>query len=299
MESSASFNVAGPGSAVRPNSPPPVRAMPTPPSRLPRLLTVPEGAVRRSQDVPSPLRPNVARTATQHALASRGPRGTRRPRRRSGSACPRSSQHEAGPTRGPASLCEVAFFPLLLHICICADPVGGESRVVINMRRSTKRRATQPSARERSSVRAPGGCPAAARPTLRCRGRHHPMGRKQKLKTGGAAKSQLPSGSGAHPRTTTTTTTTTTGISSGGGRDDGSAGGRGSPVEAAAAAPAASDGSGGGGGADMLFYLRTKYTLLDKPEWWWLMDESVAEIDRRLAADNYVVSSPSSPLALR
>ena len=42
-------------------------------------------------------------------------------------------------------------------------------------------------------------------------------------------------------------------------------------------------------GVDVLFYLRTKYTLYDKAEWWWLMDDSMAEIDRRLAEDNYVV----------
>jgi hypothetical protein len=40
---------------------------------------------------------------------------------------------------------------------------------------------------------------------------------------------------------------------------------------------------------DLLFYLRTKYALLGKAEWWWLMDESLAEIDRRLATENYVV----------
>jgi hypoxia-inducible factor (prolyl hydroxylase) len=55
-----------------------------------------------------------------------------------------------------------------------------------------------------------------------------------------------------------------------------------------AAAPS-SDDSGDGGGADALFFLRTKYTLLGKAEWWWLMDESLAEIDKRLASENYVV----------
>ena len=58
---------------------------------------------------------------------------------------------------------------------------------------------------------------------------------------------------------------------------------------AADAAAPAPDGDDGGGGADLLFYLRTKYTLLGKAEWWWLMDESLAEIDRRLANENYVV----------
>ena len=53
-------------------------------------------------------------------------------------------------------------------------------------------------------------------------------------------------------------------------------------------------GSGSGdakddGDADALFYLRTKYSLLGKSEWWWLMDESLAEIHRRLETENFVV----------
>ena len=43
------------------------------------------------------------------------------------------------------------------------------------------------------------------------------------------------------------------------------------------------------GDADALFYLRTKYSLLGKSEWWWLMDESLAEIHRRLETENFVV----------
>ena len=43
------------------------------------------------------------------------------------------------------------------------------------------------------------------------------------------------------------------------------------------------------GDADVLFYLRTKYSLLGKSEWWWLMDESLAEIHRRLETENFVV----------
>ena len=42
-------------------------------------------------------------------------------------------------------------------------------------------------------------------------------------------------------------------------------------------------------GADVLFYLRTKYALLGKSEWWWLMDDSLAEIDERLNDENFVV----------
>ena len=56
------------------------------------------------------------------------------------------------------------------------------------------------------------------------------------------------------------------------------------------AGPSALDnGDEGNAGVDLLFYLRTKYTLLGKAEWWWLMDESLAEINRRLATENFVV----------
>ena len=53
-------------------------------------------------------------------------------------------------------------------------------------------------------------------------------------------------------------------------------------------------GSGSGvakddGDADALFYLRTKYSLLGESEWWWLMDESLAEIHRRLETESLVV----------
>ena len=47
--------------------------------------------------------------------------------------------------------------------------------------------------------------------------------------------------------------------------------------------------AGDGDDADLLFYLRTKYTLLGKAEWWWLMDESLAEISRRLETEHFVV----------
>ena len=50
-----------------------------------------------------------------------------------------------------------------------------------------------------------------------------------------------------------------------------------------------SGGEKGDGDADALFYLRTKYSLLGKSEWWWLMDESLAEIHRRLETENFVV----------
>lgn len=54
--------------------------------------------------------------------------------------------------------------------------------------------------------------------------------------------------------------------------------------------PGGADGrAGDGDDADLLFYLRTKYTLLDKAEWWWLMDESLAEISRRLETEHFVV----------
>ena len=43
------------------------------------------------------------------------------------------------------------------------------------------------------------------------------------------------------------------------------------------------------GETDTLFYLRTKYSLLGKAEWWWLMDESLGEIHRRLETENFVV----------
>ena len=54
--------------------------------------------------------------------------------------------------------------------------------------------------------------------------------------------------------------------------------------------PGGADGrAGDGDDADLLFYLRTKYTLLGKAEWWWLMDESLAEISRRLETEHFVV----------
>ena len=42
-------------------------------------------------------------------------------------------------------------------------------------------------------------------------------------------------------------------------------------------------------GGDKLFFLRTKYSLLDKAEWWWLMDDSLAEINSRLETEHFVV----------
>ena len=54
--------------------------------------------------------------------------------------------------------------------------------------------------------------------------------------------------------------------------------------------PGGADGrAGDGDDADLLFYFRTKYTLLGKAEWWWLMDESLAEISRRLETEHFVV----------
>ena len=40
---------------------------------------------------------------------------------------------------------------------------------------------------------------------------------------------------------------------------------------------------------DKLFFLRTKYSLLGKAEWWWLMDDSLAEINARLESEHFVV----------
>ena len=44
-----------------------------------------------------------------------------------------------------------------------------------------------------------------------------------------------------------------------------------------------------GDGADALFFLRAKYALLGKSEWWWLQDDAVEEIHRRLERDHVVV----------
>ena len=41
--------------------------------------------------------------------------------------------------------------------------------------------------------------------------------------------------------------------------------------------------------ADALFFLRAKYALLGKSEWWWLQDDAVEEIHRRLERDHVVV----------
>ena len=43
------------------------------------------------------------------------------------------------------------------------------------------------------------------------------------------------------------------------------------------------------GVGDKLFFLRTKYSLLGKAEWWWLMDDSLAEINARLESEHFVV----------
>ena len=38
-----------------------------------------------------------------------------------------------------------------------------------------------------------------------------------------------------------------------------------------------------------LALLRMQYTLLGKAEWWWIMDDTIAAISKRLQKDNYVV----------
>ena len=52
--------------------------------------------------------------------------------------------------------------------------------------------------------------------------------------------------------------------------------------------PTSEEGEDAAGG-DKLFFLRTKYSLLDKAEWWWLMDDSLAEINSRLESEHFVV----------
>ena len=52
--------------------------------------------------------------------------------------------------------------------------------------------------------------------------------------------------------------------------------------------PTSEEGEDAAGG-DKLFFLRTKYSLLDKAEWWWLMDDSLAEINSRLETEHFVV----------
>lgn len=60
-------------------------------------------------------------------------------------------------------------------------------------------------------------------------------------------------------------------------------------ANSAGSGPSTSDDATDEGDADTLFYLRTKYSLLGKGDWWWLMDESLAEIHRRLETENFVV----------
>lgn len=38
-----------------------------------------------------------------------------------------------------------------------------------------------------------------------------------------------------------------------------------------------------------LSLLRSKYAMLGKAEWWWLFDDSIAQIGKKLAKDSYVV----------
>ena len=44
-------------------------------------------------------------------------------------------------------------------------------------------------------------------------------------------------------------------------------------ANSAGSGPSTSDDATDEGDADTLFYLRTKYSLLGKGDWWWLMDE--------------------------